>query len=290
MDMFQIALTRPPHGDHDAAMSDHVEKFVDVQGGFLYSRTYGRGQDVVLLNAGAADVRMWDTTIPWLAQIARVVTFDYRDTGLSSAGKQPYSEVDDVAAVMDAHGVRSAILIGVSDGARRGLAFAHRYPERTSHVVAIGGAFGEFPDPTPQESAARQVMSDHFVRRAAVHKSEGIHAAAEADIRAWGAALDGDQLRRMIGLQVANSYWIDLPDEDYLGSELDPPVKHRFSEISAPISVVVGGHDFEGTRLWAQRIADQAPHATLTLLPDADHFPMLSAPAEFQRIVREVLS
>jgi pimeloyl-ACP methyl ester carboxylesterase len=198
--------------------------------------------------------------------------------------------MDDVAAVRDANGVRSAILIGVSDGARRGLGFAHRYPERVDHLVAIGGAFGEFPDPSPEESAAREVMRDHFVRRAGVHKSEGIHAAAEADIRAWGAVLDGDPLRKMIGLQVANSYWIDLPDEDYLGRELDPPVKSRFAEISTPISVVVGGHDFEATRLWARRIVDQAPHATLTLLPDADHFPMLSAPGEFERIVREVLS
>jgi pimeloyl-ACP methyl ester carboxylesterase len=268
-------------------MGDVIEKFVDVPGGYLYCRIQGEGPDVVLLNAGAADVRMWDTTLSWLSGIARVTTFDYRDTGLSSAGTEPYSEIEDIAAVMDAAGVRSAVLVGVSDGARRGLAFAHRYPDRVERVVASGGAFGEFPDPTPEESAARQVMRDHFARREQVNTAHGMYATAELDIRTWGPALDPHQLRKMIGLQVANAYWVGL--EDYQGTELDPPVKTRFAEITVPVSVVVGGHDFEGTRRWAQRIADQAPNATLTLLPRADHFPMLSAPQDFERIVREAL-
>jgi pimeloyl-ACP methyl ester carboxylesterase len=66
-------------------------------------------------------------------------------------------------------------------------------------------------------------------------------------------------------------------------------VQTRFAEIAAPISVVVGGRDFRGTALWAQRLADQAPDASLTVIPEADHSPMLSAPKEFERILREAL-
>lgn len=268
-------------------MGDETGKFVDVPNGFLYWQTRGQGQDVVLLNAGAADLRMWETTVPWLAEIARVTTFDYRDTGLSSPGTEPYSEIDDIAAVMDAAGVLSAVLVGVSDGARRALAFAHRHPERVSRVVAVGGAFGEFPDPSPEEAAARHEMRDHFARLERVRASAGIHAAADVDIGGWGPALDSYHRRKMVGLQVANSYWVAL--EDYLGSELDPPVKTRFGEIATPITVVVGGHDFKGTRLWARRLVNQAPNASLTVVAEADHFPMLSAPQQFERIVRETL-
>ena len=263
------------------------EKFVDVPDGFLYCQTRGQGQDVVLVNAGSADLRMWQTTVLWLSQIARVTTFDYRDTGLSSPGTKPYSEIDDIAAVMDAAGVLSAVLVGVSDGARRALAFAHRYPQRATRVVVVDGTFGEFPDPSPQESAARQQMHAHFARRERLLASAGIRAAAEADIDAWGPALDADQRRKMIGLQVANSYFFTL--EDYLGSELDPPVKTRFDEITTPISVLVGGRDFQSTRLWAKRIVSQAPAATLTEIPEADHFPMLSAPQQFEHFLRETL-
>uniref|UniRef100_UPI0018921E5F alpha/beta fold hydrolase n=1 Tax=Catenulispora rubra TaxID=280293 RepID=UPI0018921E5F len=104
-------------GAKDAAVSDEIENFVDVPGGFL------------------------------------------------CPGSEPYSEIEDIAAVMDAAGVRSAVLVGVSDGARRVLAFAHRYPERTSRGVVVGGTFGDFPDPSPQEATARQEMKQHFARR-----------------------------------------------------------------------------------------------------------------------------
>jgi 3-oxoadipate enol-lactonase len=282
-----MGLTLSSPDSQDAVMADEIEKFVDVPDGFLYCQTHGQGQDVVLVNAGSADLRMWETTVSWLSQVARVTTFDYRDTGLSSPGTKPYSEIEDIAAVMDAGGVRSAVLVGVSDGARRALAFAHRYPQRASRVVVVDGTFGEFPDPSPRESAARQEMHDHFARRERILASAGIRAAAEADIDAWGPALDSHQRRKMIGLQVANSYFFTL--EDYLGSELDPPVKTRFGEITTPISVLVGGRDFESTQLWARRIVSQAPTTSLTTIREADHFPMLSAPEQFEHFLREAI-
>jgi 3-oxoadipate enol-lactonase len=269
-------------------MRDVTGKFVDVPGGFLHYQAHGHGQDVVLFNPGSADLRVWETTLPWLAEIAQVTTFDYRDTGLSSPGTEPYSEIEDIAAVMNAAGVVSAVLVGVSDGARRALAFAHRYPDRVRRVVAAGGSFGDFPDPSPQESTARRELLDHFARREHARASGGPYAAAAVDIDSWAPALDPYQRRRMIGLTVANNYLITL--EDYLGRELDPPVKTRFGEITTPISVLVGGHDFEATRLWAQRIVNQAPSASLTLLAEADHFPMLSAPHQFGRFLRETLA
>ena len=92
----------------------------------------------------------------------------------------------------------------------------------------------------------------------------------------------------MIGLHVANAYLFGL--EDYLGSELAPPVKTRLGEIAAPVSVLVGGRDFEATRLWAGRVASQVPDASLTVIPEADHFPMLSAPRQFELFLREALA
>jgi 3-oxoadipate enol-lactonase len=267
-------------------MDDGITNFADVPGGYLYYRTRGHGQDVVLLNAGTADLRMWDTTTAWLAEVARVTTLDYRDTGLSSPGTEPYSEVEDIAAVMDAAGVPSAVLVGCSDGSRRALAFAHRYPERVRRVVVAGGTFGDFPDPSPEEAAARQEMLEVFARIDGTLASAGVRAAAEVDTDTWGPALDEYHRRRMIGMQVANAHRITL--EHYFG-ELDPPVRTRFREITTPISVLVSGRDFRGNALWARRLAEQAPDASVTVVPEADHFPMLSAPRQFERFLREVL-
>ncbi|OKJ16833.1 alpha/beta fold hydrolase [Kitasatospora sp. CB01950] len=266
-----------------------MAKYVEIPGGYLHYRTAGTGRDVVLCNAGAADLRMWESTLPWLSGAARVITFDYRDTGLSSAGTAPYSEVEDIAAVFDAAGVTDALLLGVSDGARRALAFAHRYPARIRRVVAVGGTFGPFPDPNAEEETSRALLPALFERIARVRAAEGMHASAAVDVDAWGPALGRDQRRLMIGLEVANTHLVTLPDEEYLGTELDPPVKTRFAELAVPVSVLVGEHDLPATRLWARRLAEQVPDAELTALPEADHYPMLSAPAAFERFLRGLL-
>lgn len=264
-----------------------IERFVDVPDGYLYSRTCGEGPDVVLLHAGAADLRMWDSTVAWLASLARVTMFDFRDMGLSSRATKPYREVDDIAAVLDAAGVQRAVLVGVSDGARRALAFACAFPDRVARVVAAGATFGEFPDPTPDESAARQEMHGHIARLGRLLADQGLGAYAAADIGTWGAALGPDERRKMVGLQLSNAYWIELPES--LGAELDTPVKTRFTELTVPVDVVIGGRDFASTRLWARRLVEQAPNANLIEVPEGDHFPMLSAPADFERILRQAV-
>jgi pimeloyl-ACP methyl ester carboxylesterase len=264
-------------------MSDHTKDFVDVPGGYLYYEQYGEGPDVVLLNGGFADLRMWDPTVEWLAEQARVTTWDYRDTGLSAPAYGPYSEIDDLAAVLDAAQVSEALLIGVSEGGRRALGFAHRHPERVTRVAAVAGSFGEFPDPTPEESASREVMRSHFANCEAVLAADGIPAVAALDVDAWCPAAPENDRRRLVGLQIANSR-VRLMDE-YHGLELDPPVKTRFAELEMPISVLIGERDFLGSQLWAHRLAAQAPKADLTVVPAADHMPMFSTPDEFREFV-----
>lgn len=261
--------------------------FVNVPDGYLYFEQHGEGPDVVLLNGGLADVRMWSSTIEWLAETHRVTTWDYRDNGLSSPSDRAYDEIADLAAVMDAAGVRRAVLIGVSDGGRRALGFAHRHPERVERVVAVGPSFGEFPDPTPAEEAARVVMRAHFAQLAEILESDGIPAAAEHDIKGWCPAVPEDAHRLLVGLVLANSRVLTMPVHH--GVELDPPVKHRFPELTTPISVLIGPQDFEGTQLWGHRLSTQAPHADLTVLPNADHMPMLSTPTAFRQAVTQAL-
>lgn len=269
------------------SMTTVTDAFVDVPGGYLHYRQEGSGPDVVLINGGNVDLRMWESTVAWLAELARVTTWDCRDTGLSSAAMAPYDEPDDLAAVMDAAGVRRAMVVGVSNGGRQALAFAHRCPDRVSAACVVSGSFGDFPDPSAAESAAREVMLAHFEERERLLREEGTYAASAFDTDGWCPALTPAHRRRMIGWQVANDRVMLM--DSYFGTELDPPVKTRFREIAVPVAVFVGGRDFEGTQLWAERLAAEAPRARLVRVAQADHFPMLSAPRDFERYVRDEL-
>jgi len=76
-----------------------------------------------------------------LASFSRLVLFDKRGTGLSDRVAQlPTLEerMDDVRAVMDAVGVPSAALFGVSEGGPMCAMFAATYPERTSALIFYG--------------------------------------------------------------------------------------------------------------------------------------------------------
>ena len=73
-----------------------------------------------------------------LASFARAVYFDKRGTGLSDrdAGIPSLDErVDDLVAVMDAANVRTAALVGVSEGGPMSMLFSAIYPERVSALV-----------------------------------------------------------------------------------------------------------------------------------------------------------
>ncbi|MFN3745321.1 MAG: alpha/beta fold hydrolase [Hyphomicrobiaceae bacterium] len=76
-----------------------------------------------------------------LGGFARVIHFDKRGTGLSDrVGGIPTLEqrMDDVRAVMDAAGSRSAAIFGASEGGAMAMLFAATYPRRTEALVLYG--------------------------------------------------------------------------------------------------------------------------------------------------------
>lgn len=76
-----------------------------------------------------------------LGSFARVIQFDKRGTGLSDrVGGIPTLEerMDDVRAVMDAVGSKSAAIFGASEGGAMAVLFAATYPKRTQSLILYG--------------------------------------------------------------------------------------------------------------------------------------------------------
>jgi pimeloyl-ACP methyl ester carboxylesterase/class 3 adenylate cyclase len=77
-----------------------------------------------------------------LSRFARVTTFDKRGQGLSDriSGVPPLEvRMDDVRAVLDAVGVESAAVFGVSEGCAMSALFAATYPQRVTHLILVSG-------------------------------------------------------------------------------------------------------------------------------------------------------
>jgi pimeloyl-ACP methyl ester carboxylesterase/predicted glycosyltransferase len=88
--------------------------------------------------------RVWKGQVPYFARHGfRVVTFDGRGNGRSGRPPTGYRTDDyvrDTLAVLDAVGVTTAALVGLSAGARWAMQLAAEYPERFTHLVLVGPA------------------------------------------------------------------------------------------------------------------------------------------------------
>jgi pimeloyl-ACP methyl ester carboxylesterase len=109
----------------------------------------GHGADTLVLAPGTVSHLDMDWEFPLradfiqrLSSMFRLIRFDKRGTGLSdrpTAMATLEQRTDDIRAVMDAVGVDSAIILGVSEGASMAAMFAATHPERTRALLIWGG-------------------------------------------------------------------------------------------------------------------------------------------------------
>src|SRR6266704_3794076 len=106
-----------------------MELSVPVDGGHLWADdTGGDGPVLVLLHPGWGDSSIWLPVLERLPPHYRVIRHDTRGFGKSPAPAAPFSQVDDLAAVLDSRGIDRAILAGHSGGG--GTAIGLRSPTR----------------------------------------------------------------------------------------------------------------------------------------------------------------
>jgi 3-oxoadipate enol-lactonase len=242
----------------------------------LYFECHGAGDDVVILiPAFSMDRRMWAAQVPLLAKSARVIAYDLRGHGRSTAPMEPYSAVDDLLELMDELGVGSAQLIGLSNGARIALDFALSHPSRASALVLAspgvsGYTGGDFSYMAPVIAAVRagnlEQAADLWAATPLMHIPNDSGAAA---------------LVRTISRD-NRSIWSHRSNPE---RPLNPPAIGRLAKVKVPVLVISGGTDLQYLRQLADMIASSIPGASKVVIPGAGHMVNMAAPEAFNRAV-----
>ena len=209
----------------------------------------------------------FETFMKRLLRNFRVILFDKRGTGLSdrdAVNSTLDERMDDVRAVMDAAGSRSAAVMGWSEGANIAGLFAATYPERVEGLVlyAGGARYIQAPDYpigfAPQFlEAGRELLRDHW--------GEGMGAYLVAPNRAHD-----DTFRRWFGrferLSVSPGHGLAMLDLN-IGIDTTEALK----AIKVPTLILHNVRDGFVPVEFSRYIADHVPDAKLVELEGEDH-------------------
>jgi 3-oxoadipate enol-lactonase len=239
--------------------------FVENQGARIYWDEQGQGEPVLLIMGLAYPSQMWYRTRPLLVSRYRTVALDNRGIGLSDVPPGPYPialMASDAKAVMDAAGIESAHVFGVSMGGMIAQEFALQYPARVRSLIlgctAAGGATAVRAEPEAiQMLMRREKMSPEQAAEAAVpfiYDPTTLRERIDEDLvirRPWFPSPEGyaAQLQGIIGWEAYS----------------------RLGQIIASTLVIHGESDRLIPPGNATLIAERIPAAKLVMIPHASH-------------------
>lgn len=261
--------------------------YVEVPGGRLYAEADSEGPAVVFIHAGVAHLRMWDEQVAALRDAYRVIRYDTRGFGKSRVEDVPYSNKDDVAAVLDHFGEDTAHVVGLSRGAQIALDFAVNEPARTKSLVWVaGGVRGlDVPDDPRDEAVWHQTEE--------LAKQKAWEQIVELETQLWTdgpdqppTRVDPDVRRRMIEWNL-ESYRAE--------QEANQPIEPEIAAASAldrlkmPVLALWGTFDVTSTLRSGEWLVANLPGIRSHVFEGVAHMVNLERPAEFNRLVREFL-
>ncbi len=257
---------------------------VKSKGAQIFYEEFGTGDTVVLIPGLGAHSDIWGPFPKMFAERRRVVTYDPRGLGRSTAGRKGLSielMASDIKAVLDAAQIQMAALLGASMGALVALRFALDYPARTSKLVLITPAVfhthhGEWLLDV-LELFRKRLSPEEFVRAFAL-----LAFAPPFFERGYGMI---KEVSRML---------MPTPSEfEQIGRQLECLKDADFSSeipgIEVPTLIIAGQRDVLAPIEGARRVASKIRRSRLVSIPDAGHSPFVEATEEVVKAINEFL-
>src|SRR5689334_12702350 len=126
------------------AQADPTGNRVKINGMEMYYEVSGEGTPLVVLHGAYMNIVSMGAIIPKLAENHKVYALELQGHGRTTDIDRPITYpnlADDVAAFMDAVGLKKADVFGYSMGAVTGLQLAIRHPEKVNKLVFASGAY-----------------------------------------------------------------------------------------------------------------------------------------------------
>lgn len=234
----------------------------------------GQGPPVLLIHGLGWDGSLWNPTLDLLSGDHHVLASDTRGHGTTDAPAGPYS-IDgfarDYAALLDALGLSSLCVVGLSQGGMIAQTLALTRPDLVGALVLVSTSSRSDPGAQASMEARLEAMEQKGAAGAAIVAAESIfspgwraaHLAEVERFVAWRAAMPLEPIKAA----TRAAYGFDVSNE--------------LSRIRVPTLVVAGSADRLTPPASMEDIAARIPGARLVVLPDVGHILPVEQPDTF---------
>ena len=242
---------------------------IDRDGVSIHYEARGDGPAIILSHGYGATSQMWAGQIDVLSADHRLIVWDMRGHGLTDSPGNPacYSEAEtvaDIGAILDAEGIDSGVIGGLSLGGYMSLAFQVAHPDRTQALMLFDTGPG-YNNPKAREGWNTGMA----IPRAEALDRDGL------------AALGGSEEVRVSTHRSAEGL---AKAARGMLAQFDNRIIQSLATIPQPTLVLVGENDkpfLAGTDYMANKI----PNNTHVVIPNAGHAANIDNPADFNEAV-----
>lgn len=269
--------------------------FAEINGTTLYYEVAGAGHPFVLVHGHLLDRRSWDDQFAVFAERYRIIRYDQRgfgDSGLITKG-EPYSDRQDLYALLQFLGIESAYLMGVSGGGSLTIDFTLEHPEMVDALILVTAGVSGFRPSEEMKKNHPEVVRMYTSLEEAFEKHD-IARAVEISLELWTdgpGRLPGQaapEVRERVR-QMTTRNWERSDDEAQAENPpvpLEPPAVGRLSEIGVPTLVILGALDGPNP---LDQLTAEIPRAKKVIMAETAHHPFMEKPAEFNQLVLDFL-
>jgi 3-oxoadipate enol-lactonase len=228
-----------------------------------------RERSFVFVNSLGTDLRIWDELVAHYANNVRTMRYDLRGHGLSDAPPAPYSiddHVGDLAALLDAHEIQGAIIVGLSVGGMIAQALAAERPDLARLLVLC-------------DTAHKIGTPKMWNARIDAVRASGVASIAESVLERWLSV----EFRHAHPAETAGyrNMLTRTPAEGYIGTCAtlrDTDLTSTATQLTQPTLCLVGEDDRATPPALVESLSALIPNAAYKTIPNAGHLPCIEQP------------
>ena len=253
----------------------------NVNGTEIYYELHGKegAPWLVLSHSLACSVRMWDPQIAAFKDRYRILAYDMRGHGASTAPSGPYTLdmlADDILGLMKHLNIQKASYCGLSIGGMIGQTLALRGKGPFERMVLADTTHAQPPEALKQ-----------WEDRIRIAESKGMAGLLDSTMERWFTPpfRSSPAARKIAELILAT------PVAGYIGcgrAIMGLNTTARLKDIRLPVLAITGEQD--GAAPGTKHIGASIPGAKFVNIPQASHIANVEQPEAFNRALREFLS